>query len=284
MTNGVTPEGFVRRTLSAVLRSLESRNRSALGVDVIQTAPTPLGQINGVVAAEIDEVWQLAQNVYSSASVAEAEGSRLDDLGSLRRVTRNGESDEDYRRRIMNLGQTRLDLADLRANLSSISGVESAEVFLDSDGSLFANEPQTISVVVVGGLDSDVAQVMSEGIAPGINTRGNTTASVVSSGLEFSYNFTRPVEISFPVVVGYSVSTAPSTLVPPTASALADFLVSAWNTGWRNGVSITEFEVRKLVEAEYSQIKVVSVDVTEDDGVVDFFSIARLSSAVFEAV
>lgn len=82
-TYGLTPTGFVPKTLTVVRADLDAAMRAALGQSLILGDRTTLGIINGIMAERYAEVWALAQAVYNSQDPNAAVGLALDNLSAL---------------------------------------------------------------------------------------------------------------------------------------------------------------------------------------------------------
>jgi hypothetical protein len=82
---GVTPAGFVPKTLDVILADIVARLKASSAVGPAQDYSTtaPLGQIVGALASEIAEVWELGQGVYNSGDPEAVEGVPQDQLYSL---------------------------------------------------------------------------------------------------------------------------------------------------------------------------------------------------------
>lgn len=76
--SGLTPAGFVIQTTEEILTAIETEEEATIDA-AIDTAPDqPLGQVNGIHAAKVEEVWQAAQALYSAIDPANAEDQQLD--------------------------------------------------------------------------------------------------------------------------------------------------------------------------------------------------------------
>jgi uncharacterized phage protein gp47/JayE len=81
-TWGVTPAGFVAKPTSAILSDIESSELATMN-PALDLSPTgPQGQLNGIVANAISEIWQLSAVVFNSNNRAAAEGAGLDNIGN----------------------------------------------------------------------------------------------------------------------------------------------------------------------------------------------------------
>ena len=88
MSFGITPQGFNLKDLETILQQIESNQRSLLGGDFDTSADTPEGQINGIYADHLAELWEALQAVYASRTRDGAEGASLDDLGAVLNLPR----------------------------------------------------------------------------------------------------------------------------------------------------------------------------------------------------
>src|SRR5271155_4355582 len=82
-TYGVTPQGFVIKRLQDILNSLNAAAIVQFGVDFDTDPDKPNGQLFGILAAAIAEMWELAAAVYNAKDPANAQGVALTDLGVL---------------------------------------------------------------------------------------------------------------------------------------------------------------------------------------------------------
>jgi uncharacterized phage protein gp47/JayE len=80
---GVTSTGFIRKPIETILEEIEDDQKAALGAGFDVSAQSPAGQINGVVATALDELWEVAAAVYASLDPDSATGAALSALSSL---------------------------------------------------------------------------------------------------------------------------------------------------------------------------------------------------------
>lgn len=84
---GLSREGFKRKRLPEIQADLASRFSDALGVPVETGANSVLGQLFGVVAYEISDLWQLAENTYHSMYPSTAQGVSLSNAAGISGIT-----------------------------------------------------------------------------------------------------------------------------------------------------------------------------------------------------
>lgn len=84
---GLSREGFKRKRLPEILSDMESRFSDALGVPIETTANSVLGQLFGVVAYEISDMWQMGEEVYHAMYPNTATGTSLSNAAGLAGIT-----------------------------------------------------------------------------------------------------------------------------------------------------------------------------------------------------
>lgn len=284
---GVLSTGFVRKPLATVLAEFEAAAITQFGPDVIQTAQSPLGQLNGMMADLTAVLWEFAEDVYQSYDPDQAEGARLEILGRLRLVGRQvAEADTDYRKAITNEGRARIDLQDLARAVAGLDGVTYSQVFLNESGELdeFEVASGTIVIAVLGGDDEEIAQVSRQYIVPGISTFGNNPVSTTIDGYCRTVNLLRPLLI--PMLLDITVRLFNDRLgcPPPSATDIKQTVIN--NINLVNGDDLTYFKVRQAIESAFSTVEVVSITAQRKDletgeedqgGVIGFIEMATLA-------
>lgn len=64
MSYGITDEGFVAKTLEVIRTELEQEVRAAFGDDTNTSSASAMGQLIGIFATKMREVWELAEAAY----------------------------------------------------------------------------------------------------------------------------------------------------------------------------------------------------------------------------
>lgn len=85
---GVTTNGFVRKRLAEIKSDLEENLAAAFGVAISTKANSVIGQLVGVAAASIDDLWQVAEDTYNAMYPNSATGTALDSSVGFAGVTR----------------------------------------------------------------------------------------------------------------------------------------------------------------------------------------------------
>jgi len=83
VTYGVTANGFVRKPLSVIIDSLNSKFQAKFGAAFDVSPESPDGQVIGVVADEIDSCWEQAQYGFNAYRPGAMEGVGLDSICEL---------------------------------------------------------------------------------------------------------------------------------------------------------------------------------------------------------
>lgn len=89
---GVTPQGFVGKTVEDVLLSLEESQRSLVSDSIDTSSYSPLGQINGILASHLREVWEAAEDEYAAWDPDAASDDALSNVSALTGTRRNDAS------------------------------------------------------------------------------------------------------------------------------------------------------------------------------------------------
>jgi len=289
---GVVPTGFNRKGFNSILLEIENAMVTEFGPNVIQTPESPLGQINGLFAYAVTQLWEFAEDVYQSYDVDQAEGNRLDALAVLRLMERGiGESDEIFRSAITNQGRARVDLADITRAVASIDGVTYVHVWVNDSMEMDPNQlpPASLAVAVLGGDDSEVGAAIRRYVVPGIVTHGNIMVSTVFEGYCRSMLIVRPVLV--PVKLWLEVKTRPDSMgcPPPSVTAIRNGLIQDLSLGGAkmllNGDDLDYYRIRSAVESRWSNVEVLSFRGERDslifpDGapvIIDFLEMATLA-------
>ena len=85
---GVTDKGFVRKPLSVIIDSLNSKFTGEFGSTFDVSPESPDGQIIGIVADEIDSCWNQAELVFNAYRPGAMQGVGLDNICELSNTTR----------------------------------------------------------------------------------------------------------------------------------------------------------------------------------------------------
>lgn len=287
---GTLPTGFARKPLSVILAEIEASMITEFGPGVIQTAQSPLGQINGLLADFAAELWERAEDIYQSYDPDQAEGTRLDALGRIRLVRRGSGDDGEYRKAITNAGQARIDVQDLSRAVGGLAGVTFHQVFVNDsfETDVYGLERGTVAIAVIGGDDQELAKTIRTYIAPGINTFGNTEVSSEIEGFCRSVNIIRPIVVDFQLAVTVEMKRDNKGCPPPSLVAVAQAIADDWESTRYNGLGIDHYTIRTLIEKRFTNVELVSVAPVRineplieaaESGLVNFTEIAAISAA-----
>lgn len=285
---GVIETGFSRKPLTVILAEIEAALITEFGPGVIQTAQSPLGQINAIFSEAMGKAWELSEDVYQSLDPDQAEGIRLDILGRIRRISRGaGQSDESFRQAITNAGQARIDLQDISRAIAALNGVTYSHVWVNDTGALDENlmPPGSICIAVTGGDDDEIAATIRQYVVPGVTMYGSTAIESVVDGYCRTFRVLRPIDV--PVTLDVTVRTFRDGLgcPPPSATAIKTALFQGLYL--LNGDDVTFYRVRQVIENAFSNVEVVAINGERDgiaqsdnqDVVIGFIERGSLASA-----
>ena len=195
----------------------------------------------------------------------------------LYQIGRYAESDSELRaRRTQTVDLTASStLASITANVSEVDGVTYYNIYENDTMSTVDTIPaKAFEVVVLGGVDTDIAQAILQKKPAGIQAYGTTTNSVTDDdGNSFQIGFTRPSDSPIQFQISMKVS---STQSPEWEEAVANALVSKFqdiiNVGsdiyaysfysvlnaYPEIVNITNFQIKKTTSGSWGTSVVIS--------------------------
>lgn len=83
MAFGVTPTGFVEKNLDTILNEIEESEKTSFCQDINVLSTSVLGQLNGVMAGQLRELWEIALAVYRALYPDTATDASLDDVAAI---------------------------------------------------------------------------------------------------------------------------------------------------------------------------------------------------------
>jgi uncharacterized phage protein gp47/JayE len=113
---GVTPNGFVKKTIEVLLEEVRQEYRTAFGADIDVSHESPFGQIIGIEANARLDFWNLLEDNYTTRNPNQVSGAAQDDLYS-------------------EVGLTRIDRAKSQAPDTLLWGVPSTVIPVNSQAS-----------------------------------------------------------------------------------------------------------------------------------------------------
>lgn len=268
-TYGVTPAGFVRKPLAAILDDLEARAASpdVFGAGVIQTPESPLGLLNAHLASIAATAWEIAEATYQSLDPSQAEGARLDMLAKLRILARAvDEQDDTLRADMLNAGRANIDISDLVRAVRNVAGVTWSQVWVNDTAYADPNgqEPHSICIAALGGADGDLAAIFRAYVAPGISSHGNYPMQTIVDGFCQTFRLMRPAERMLGLNLTIRAYVDRNGCSPPSngqiASTMAAYLASAERPA--NGVDITIPLLNQIIARLFTNIELVSAQAT----------------------
>lgn len=258
---GIQPTGYVRKPISVILAELEAAMVTEFGPGVIQTPQSPLGQLNGLMADLLAEVDERNLDLYQSYDPDQAEGTRLSTLGRIRLLDRGAQTEAEYRQRITNAGQARIDVQDVESAVRGLSGVTYAKMFTEAEEFSAGN----VALAVIGGDDSEIALKMRQYIVPGIGTYGNARVMAEVDGRCRSYSVIRPIDVPVGLDLTVRAGEGSGSCPPPSTLAIRQAVVDGWAASRENDLDVSHYSIRGIIERQFPQVEVVSI-VGDRDG------------------
>jgi uncharacterized phage protein gp47/JayE len=161
-------------------------------------------QVLGPVEALAGSLTEIRTAVFGWASVT----NPLDAVKGA-----NLETDESLRRRreeeLRAVGSA--SVAAIRSAVLQVDGVTAVRIFENSTDDTDADgvPPHSFELVVLGGVDADIAQAIWDTKAAGIGTYGTTTVAVLDvEGTPHDVRFSRPVEVPMTFVLTAAISSS----------------------------------------------------------------------------
>lgn len=264
---GIQPTGYVRKPISVILAELEAAMVTEFGPGVIQTPQSPLGQLNGLMADLLAEIDERNLDLYQSYDPDQAEGTRLNTLGRLRLLQRGSMTDLELRQAITNYGQARIDIQDLALALRGLDGVSYAQVFVNDSGEVENPELQRgfVAVAVIGGDDSEIAEQVRRHVVPGVSTYGNTYVTANIGGFCRSISIIRPVPVLVDVNIVIRTRVDKNGCPAPSLTAIKELLDQEWLARRQNGMDVTPYRVRSILESFFPNVEFISFQASRDN-------------------
>jgi hypothetical protein len=83
MTDFVTPAGLEIKTVEQINNELGAQQKAEIDATLNTAADSPIGQLNGIFASQLREVWEVAKVAYDGFNPDAAEGFLLEKLSAL---------------------------------------------------------------------------------------------------------------------------------------------------------------------------------------------------------
>ena len=80
---GVTPDRFVKKNISDLLGAIEADERADISPSLNLLATSVLGQLNGIYADKLRELWDVAEAIYRAQYPDSASGEALDGVAAI---------------------------------------------------------------------------------------------------------------------------------------------------------------------------------------------------------
>lgn len=187
MTYGITSAGFVLKTLDDILESLSDEQKSTFGADLNTNADSVQGMMNGIIGAELAELWQLGEAIYASQYPDSADGASLDGVAAYTGATRLPATKSSFLAENIPTNPITLNLdAGVTVSAGAIVGIPSGVRFVTlADATNGGGAPANVSVDAeaedTGPISADAGTV-TEIVTPVVGWNTVTNAADVALG------------------------------------------------------------------------------------------------------
>ena len=265
--------GISVRSYRETREALASKIKGIFGEELDLTPSSPDGQLLDLFCYAYNEAAEAIAAGASSLNISSAEGTFLDNVGTLMGYTRgDGEDDDTFRARLLSASTTGLATFDgmlsyLRDYIGSgVALVENAEPTTDSSGipghSVAIYIPESYS----GIDDNDIAQAIWNCKPAGIKAYGTSSGTATdAAGMEHPVNFFR-VTGSEPfymrvTITEYTEETLPGDYEARLKTAIANWALTEYTRG-------KDIIPQRAITAIYTVpgIDTVNVEVSTDGG------------------
>lgn len=190
VTYGYTAVGFIKKTYSECLTSLETNIKTGLGSTIDTSADTWLGQILRAVAVELSLIWESVEDADSNAFIDTAVGIAIDRLAKLLNVRRK---DSTYATGTVTFTGTAG--TDIPLGFQVASG----DLIFETTGSFDIEEGGTVDITVqcttkgiIGNVEAGTITTIVESLS-GLTSITNASAMTGGTEIESDVVFRRRV-------------------------------------------------------------------------------------------
>ena len=174
MPDFVTAQGLQIKTLQQILDELAARQKATIDATLNTSADSPVGQLNGIFASQLREVWEVLSVAYNGFNPDAAEGFLLEKLSALTGTIKRPASKSTVSLTV-----------DLDAATTLVAGTHFANVVGDPDNRWTPQEDYTAGVSGPQSVDFEAefagAVVANSGTITNINTAVSGWNSVTNA-------------------------------------------------------------------------------------------------------
>lgn len=192
---GLTSAGFRRKRLPEILQSLNDRVADKLGVPIQTGSNSIFGQLHGIYAYEIADLWEQAEEIYNAMYPNTANGAALSNSAALAGIS------------LIDAEQTTLvatcygtDNASIPYGSQIASSSDSTLIFscTDTDATISASKASYAEVILSAAVAAGTEYSLTiDGAKKTYTAAAGNTAATVLSGLSSQFSFAdRTLEIS----------------------------------------------------------------------------------------
>ncbi len=225
---GVTQNGFIRKRYDVIFTELQARlsdNDTGFGFDVASNPQSFLNMMLASFAGKVNELWQLAEQVYFSQYISSAEGVSLDNAAAFGGVKRQLRTKSRFY-----MSCTGVDGTTLQAG-TKFSTQTNPKVTVENDENYYISRSNCTDIKIsVNVVASGAYTITINNIAFTYTNTGSDTESDILTGLNTALNdatnsfFDHTISSNELVLTPKDVATDPSVATVNREVAISDNL------------------------------------------------------------
>ena len=185
---GLTRDGFKRKRLPEILDSLNKRVADKLGMEIQTGSNSIFGQLHGVYAYELSDLWELAQNVYNAMYPNTAEGVSLSNAAALAGITL---IDAERSSLVATCYGDNGTLVPYGSQISASDADATVWTCMDSDSYIDAGKASYASIQIASDVSEDAQYTLTiDGVQKSYTAKSGDDKAAVLVGLSSQFSFT----------------------------------------------------------------------------------------------
>ena len=185
---GLTRDGFKRKRLPEILDSLNKRVADKLGMEIQTGSNSIFGQLHGVYAYELSDLWELAQNVYNAMYPNTAEGVSLSNAAALAGITL---IDAERSSLVATCYGDNGTLVPYGSQISASDADATVWTCMDSDSYIDAGKASYASIQIASDVSEGAQYTLTiDGVQKSYTAKSGDDKATVLVGLSSQFSFT----------------------------------------------------------------------------------------------
>jgi uncharacterized phage protein gp47/JayE len=131
---GLTTTGFVAKPLEIIKEEIEATERAEISPTINTSSASIVGQVNGIVASKVREIWELANAIAAALDPSAATAQQLDALAAITGTTREPAKRSTVTMRVTLEDGTTLPLGSVASVLGTGARFATTAIVVNSSG------------------------------------------------------------------------------------------------------------------------------------------------------